>query len=205
MTIYTKHEWVGSPSVYFRCQGEDKKELPDIKHTNVEYNFTGLESFQPLTALEGKRCKRCGFFEADKLKPDDVYEEWELCPLNFSPPPAPLHVRYAPRQFNATFRCPECNAADESRPPPSPSIDDLGVEGSAAQRGGDGGGLSTWVIVVIAVCSALVIALVVLGVVRWRQAERWPFRRSKYEDSARFMQLFDEEDDELAELGNNQL
>ncbi|RWR76873.1 putative transmembrane protein [Cinnamomum micranthum f. kanehirae] len=70
--IFNKHEPIfGEPSVYFRCQGENKTMLPDVKKTHLLYTFRGAESWQPLTELPGNKCKRCGLYEEDHLTPDD--------------------------------------------------------------------------------------------------------------------------------------
>lgn len=66
-----------------------------------------LISFQPLTELLDKKCKRCGFYEADTFKPDDIFDEWELCPDDFEAPNG-KYIRLTQEEFNATFLCPEC-------------------------------------------------------------------------------------------------
>ena len=65
--------------------------------------------FQPLTEFKSKKCKRCGFYEEDSIKSDDVFEEWELCPSDFTAPDGE-YVRYNKKEFNATFLCLECTA-----------------------------------------------------------------------------------------------
>jgi len=62
---------------------------------------------QPLTDFPSKRCKRCGFYEEDNLSSDDIFEEWEFCPSDFSIPDG-KYVRIKDKEFNATFLCPEC-------------------------------------------------------------------------------------------------
>lgn len=45
--IYRTHEWFkAKPTVYFRCNGENKTVLPDVKEANVSYTFKGQESWQ---------------------------------------------------------------------------------------------------------------------------------------------------------------
>ncbi|WVZ05023.1 hypothetical protein V8G54_018369 [Vigna mungo] len=47
MEIFTTHEWLKTtPAVYFRCKGDNKTNLPDVKKTNVSYTFKGEESWQ---------------------------------------------------------------------------------------------------------------------------------------------------------------
>ncbi|CAM8966382.1 unnamed protein product [Rhodiola kirilowii] len=106
--IFTTHEWLKSePTVYFKCGGENKTILPDIKAKNTLYAFKGEESWQPLTNFTNTKCKRCGFFEQDLLEKDDVFEEWEFCPSDFYNPDK-KYVRFKDKEFNATFSCPEC-------------------------------------------------------------------------------------------------
>lgn len=62
---------------------------------------------QPLTDFTGKKCKRCGFYEEDSILSDDVFDEWELCPSDFSAPDG-TYIRFKQKEFNATFLCPEC-------------------------------------------------------------------------------------------------
>lgn len=47
LQIFNNHEPLSrEPSVYFRCQGENKTMLPDVKKTNLLYTFKGAESWQ---------------------------------------------------------------------------------------------------------------------------------------------------------------
>lgn len=62
---------------------------------------------QPLTDFTSKKCKRCGFYEEDRFKSDDIFEEWEFCPSDFSIPDG-KYIRIKDKEFNATFLCPEC-------------------------------------------------------------------------------------------------
>ncbi|XP_076889394.1 uncharacterized protein LOC143540135 [Bidens hawaiensis] len=76
LEIYTTHEILAStPKVYFKCNGENKTVLPDVKKKNNLYTFKGEESFQPLTSFESTKCKRCGFYEEDRFTSDDVFDE----------------------------------------------------------------------------------------------------------------------------------
>nr|CAB3501193.1 unnamed protein product [Digitaria exilis] len=106
--IFTTHEWFGKPTVYFRCNGENKTYLPDVKEAHVLYNFKGEESWQPLTELPEKKCKRCGLYEEDAFKPADVFDEWEMCSSDFKDG---KYTRFKEDQFNATFLCPNCTAS----------------------------------------------------------------------------------------------
>lgn len=44
--IFTTHEWFGKPTVVFRCNGENKTDLPDVKEAHTLYTFKGEESWQ---------------------------------------------------------------------------------------------------------------------------------------------------------------
>lgn len=63
--------------------------------------------FQPLTELTNRKCKRCGFYEKDRIDSDDVFDEWELCPSDFTEPDG-KYIRVKEKEFNATFSCPKC-------------------------------------------------------------------------------------------------
>lgn len=66
-------------------------------------------TWQPLTELEPPKCKSCGLYEADTFTEDDVFVEWELCPLDFKPAPD-SRLRFEKEgEFNATFYCLNCN------------------------------------------------------------------------------------------------
>ncbi|XP_020571667.1 uncharacterized protein LOC110018644 isoform X2 [Phalaenopsis equestris] len=94
-----------SKVIYFHCQGENKIILPDVKEKNFVYKFKGIESWQPIAGFPDKKCKRCGLYELDRLKSDDVFDEWELCPDEFL---EGNYVHYKQKEFNATFACTEC-------------------------------------------------------------------------------------------------
>ncbi|KVI00012.1 hypothetical protein Ccrd_021759 [Cynara cardunculus var. scolymus] len=103
LEIYKNHEWLGSkPKVYFQCSGEKKAALPDVKKTYTVYKFKGEESFQPLTEFSSKKCKRCGFYEEEHIKFDDVFDEWEFCPSDFAASDG-RYIRTVDKEFNATF------------------------------------------------------------------------------------------------------
>ncbi|XP_038697640.1 uncharacterized protein LOC119995260 isoform X2 [Tripterygium wilfordii] len=108
IVIFKTHEWLNAkPKVYFQCKGENKTELPDVKKVHVLYSFKGEESWQPLTELPDKKCKRCGFYEKDTIKSDDVFEQWEFCPSDFKAPHG-KYARFKEKEFNATFSCVQC-------------------------------------------------------------------------------------------------
>jgi hypothetical protein len=64
---------------------------------------------QPIVTLVGKKCKRCGLYEKDAVKSDDTFDQWELCPLDFSPSPEGLYSRLKEKEFNLTLSCPNCS------------------------------------------------------------------------------------------------
>lgn len=67
-----------------------------------------MQFWQPLTELPEKKCKRCGLYEEDAFKPDDVFDEWEMCSSDFK---GGKYNRFKEGQFNATFLCPNCTAS----------------------------------------------------------------------------------------------
>jgi hypothetical protein len=116
LTIFDTHEWFENPTVYFRCQHESKVYLPDVVHKDEDYKFVGQESWQPLTTLYGEKCKRCGLYEEDFIKADDVFYEGELCPSDFKASPEGRFVLFKEKQLNASFLCPDCGAVSGNQP-----------------------------------------------------------------------------------------
>ncbi|KAL2514425.1 hypothetical protein Fot_28396 [Forsythia ovata] len=179
--IYKTHDWLPSkPTVYFLCKGENKTFLPDVKEKHVLYTFKGEESWQPLTELQDKKCKRCGFYEEDTLK-DDVFDEWEFCASDFTKPDG-NYIHLKDKELNATFLCPECvpfgNASHHS---------------STSQN--SSGGMHWALIVVIStVVSTVLIAGLVTAFKYWQ-------KRKRQQEQARFLKLFEEDDDIEDELG----
>ncbi|CAJ1895923.1 unnamed protein product [Sphenostylis stenocarpa] len=183
--IFTTHEWLKvTPAVYFRCKGDKKSELPDVKKTNVSYTFKGEESWQPLTIFDGKKCKRCGFYEEDKILYDDVFDEWELCPSDFTAP-AGRYIHFKEKEFNATFLCPGClpiSGVSVSAPP-------------AENHEHSKKGMPIAVIILLTILVLAILALAMMGVFKYWQ------KRKREQDQARFMKLFEEGDDIEDELG----
>lgn len=87
-----------------------------------------LVLIQPLTDLESRKCKRCGFYEKDSIKSDDVYDEWELCPSEFK---HGKFKRFKEKEFLATFLCPECTSDPESK---SLTLSEVGLFFSGVSR-----------------------------------------------------------------------
>eukprot|EP00246_Nothoceros_aenigmaticus_P001497 TRINITY_DN12003_c0_g1_i1.p1 TRINITY_DN12003_c0_g1~~TRINITY_DN12003_c0_g1_i1.p1 ORF type:complete len:254 (-),score=41.40 TRINITY_DN12003_c0_g1_i1:698-1459(-) len=183
--LATTHEWLGKPTVYFACQGEEKVYLPDVRQKHVVYNFTGLESFQPLTSLIGLKCKRCGFYEEDQWKRDDVFYEWELCPSSFKAAPENRFSSSQEKELDISLLCPGCHpeAAVSSEPP--------AVETASAKEAGR---RSTPLIAGLVVLALVVLVGVSAGYLLFRKKQR-------EEQHRRFIQLFDDDDDLDEELG----
>lgn len=72
--------------------------------------------FQPLTELNGTKCKRCGIFEDDTFK-YDTFDEWELCPSDFTAEGRYTHIK--DKEFNATFLCRGCSQVGAGELTPS--------------------------------------------------------------------------------------
>ncbi|CAK8543773.1 unnamed protein product [Lathyrus sativus] len=181
--IFTTHEWLrATPTVYFRCTGDNKTVLPDVKKKHVLYAFKGEESWQPITEFIGRKCKRCGFYEKDSILKDHEFDEWELCPSDFSAP-AGNYVHFKEKEFNASFLCPECLLFSNNVTMSAP-------EGDHKEKGKNIG-----VIILVAVLVSAVLIAGALGAYKYWQ------KRKREQDQARFLKLFDEGDDIEDELG----
>ncbi|KAL5218577.1 hypothetical protein ABZP36_019261 [Zizania latifolia] len=178
--IFTTHEWFPSkPTVYFHCNGEDKVYLPDVKEANSIYTFKGEESWQPLTELPEKKCKRCGLYEENIFK-HDMYDEWELCSSDFK---AGKYTHFKQGQFNATFLCPNSTAsAGDSANHHS----DSEVETKKT---------SVTVIIVVCVLASVIVSIALFGAYKYWQ------KKKRERDQARFLKLFEDGDDVEDELG----
>ncbi|XP_050382687.1 uncharacterized protein LOC126799515 [Argentina anserina] len=180
--IYNTHELLKQPTVYFKCQHDQNKTvLPDVKDKKVLYKFNGQESWQPLTELNDKKCKRCGFYEEDAIKSDDVFEEWELCPSDFGGHDGKFR-RVTKDEFNATFLCPKCDT--------SGSKSNSKSHGESKGNGIPIALVLLIVLVVLAVCMTGVVA----GYKHWQKKKR-------QQEQARFLKLFEDGDDIEDELG----
>ncbi|CAL0310439.1 unnamed protein product [Lupinus luteus] len=186
MEIFTTHEWLKvTPTVYFKCNEENKTILPDVKKKDTFYSFKGEESWQPLTNFSSKKCKRCGLYEEDRLLSDDVFDEWEFCPSDFTATDG-KYVRVKEKQFNATFMCSECLSLAGG------STSTSGI-GTAAHANNDH---RKGVLIAVAVLlSVLVSAIVIVGAFKYWQ------KKKREQDQARFLKLFEDEDDIEDELG----
>lgn len=60
-----------------------------------------------MTELIEQKCKRCGLYEKDSIKSDDVFDEWELCPDDFLAPDG-KYLRVKEKEFNLTLSCRQC-------------------------------------------------------------------------------------------------
>ncbi|TKV96764.1 hypothetical protein SEVIR_9G450900v4 [Setaria viridis] len=178
--IFTTHEWFGKPTVYFRCNGENKTNLPDVKEAHMLYAFKGEESWQPLAELPEKKCKRCGLYEEDAFKPADVFDEWEMCSSDFKDG---KYTRFKENQFNATFLCPNCTASAGDHGNGEHSSE---VETNKA---------SVPVIIVVSVLASVLVIIALFGGYKYWQ------KKKRERDHARFLKLFEEGDDLEDELG----
>ncbi|XP_072960548.1 uncharacterized protein [Typha angustifolia] len=178
--LFNTHEWLPSkPTIYFHCKGENKTILPDVKETNLLYVFKGEESWQPLTELPDKKCKRCGFYEKDILN-DDVYDEWELCSDEFV---GGESIHFKDNEFNATFICAECAASSGS------------THSSISDTKNDGKKSNVVLLIIICLLASVLTALGGVAVYRYWQ------KRKREQDQMRFLKLFEEGDDIEDELG----
>ncbi|OWM64590.1 hypothetical protein CDL15_Pgr020557 [Punica granatum] len=185
VSIFKTHEWFkAKPTVYFQCKGENKTVLPDVKEAHVIYEFKGQESWQPLTNFSSEKCKRCGFYEEDTVNSDDVFEEWEFCPSDFSGSDG-RYTRINDKEFNATFHCPECVhlSADSNSAP-------------AAHK--EKKGMHAALIIAITVIVFIIFILVLVA------AYKYWLKKKREQEQARFLKLFEDGDDieDELELGN---
>ncbi|CAA2984651.1 uncharacterized protein LOC111404105 isoform X1 [Olea europaea var. sylvestris] len=180
--IYKTHDWLPSkPTVYFLCKGENKTILPDVKEKLLLYTFKGEESWQPLTELQDKKCKRCGFYEEDIIKSDDVFDEWEFCASDFMKSDG-KYIHLKDKEINATFLCPEC-------------VPFGNASGHSSTSNNSSGGMHWALIVLIsAVVSTVFIAGLVTAFKFWQ-------KRKRQQEQARFLKLFEEGDDIEDEFG----
>ncbi|KAK4772864.1 hypothetical protein SAY87_027883 [Trapa incisa] len=182
LSIFKTHEWFKlNPTIYFQCKGENKTVLPDVKKAHVIYTFKGQESWQPLTNFSGEKCKRCGFYEQDTVKTDDVLDEWELCPSDFSKSDG-RYTRNNDKEFNATFTCSECvhhSADSNSAPTTHKEKKDMHVA-------------------FIILISVLVSTVFIFGLIA---AYKYWLKKKREQEQARFLKLFEDDDDIEDELG----
>ncbi|XVE76285.1 hypothetical protein DITRI_Ditri12bG0159800 [Diplodiscus trichospermus] len=181
--IFNTHELIGKPTVYFVCKGEkeNRTELPDVTKTGIVYSFKGEESWQPLIELESKKCKRCGFYEKDTIKSDDVFHEWEFCASDFKTPDG-KYVLFKEKELNVTFRCPECTSLPAA-------------SNTAPEKHDDRNGMHVAVVILISVLVSAVTIIALVGAYKFWQ------KKKRQQDQARFLKLFEEGDDIEDELG----
>ncbi|CAM6022917.1 unnamed protein product [Sphagnum balticum] len=160
---------------------KERRYLPDVKDMDRLYKFVGQESWQLLTTLVGTKCKQCGLYEKDTFKSDDIFDEWELCPFNFTLDPEGHYVHLKDKEFNMTLSCPQCNLThpqDEVSRPDDPS---------------SGKQISKYWILVVVIVVVGVLGLAGHALVAYCL---WHHKQRK-EEQARFVQLF--KDDEFLE------
>lgn len=192
--LYKTHDWFKrKPTVYFHCKGESKTILPDIKERNVLYRFKGEESWQPLTELTSKKCKRCGIYQKDFVGRDDTFDEWELCPEDFIDAGG-NYTHFKAKEFNATFSCPECIPLVVGWPPPPvvlpppPAVlpEPINIKEKKYPY--------ILVILISVAASTVLIVAMIVGFKHWQ-------KRKRQQEQARFLKLFEESDEVEDELG----
>ncbi|KAJ3682783.1 hypothetical protein LUZ60_013010 [Juncus effusus] len=177
--IFNTHEWFPSkPTVYFSCKGENKTILPDVKQSDVLYTFKGKESWQPLVELPEQKCKRCGIYEMDTYKSDDVFDEWEMCSDDFI---NGKYEHFKQGEFNATFLCPDCVGSGSA------------VHNSTAvpqhEEGKSENNSKMIIIVIFSVLGSILVIFVSVF------AYKYWLRRKREQDQLRFLKLFEEGDE----------
>ncbi|KAB2098326.1 hypothetical protein ES319_A01G230800v1 [Gossypium barbadense] len=182
--IYNTHDWITKPTVYFVCKGENMTVLPDVTKANTVYTFKGEESWQPLTELKSKKCKRCGFYEEDTFKSDDVFDEWEFCASDFKA--NGKYILFKEKELNVTFTCEECASLP------------AGTFNTDTKNDNKGNKLRVGIIVLIVLVA---LTVTIFGLM---MAYKYWQKRKRQQDQARFLKLFEEGDDleDELELGN---
>ncbi|KAL8138258.1 hypothetical protein V2J09_004259 [Rumex salicifolius] len=179
--IYNTHQWVPrNPEIYFQCLDENKTLLPDVQEADVPYSFKGEESWQPLTELLTKKCKRCGLYQVLFMS-DYTYEEWELCSSDFAAPDG-KYTRFKEEEFSALFECKGCLSLVKD----SPNTEELDT------RGGKKHFIASMLITI-----ASIVAVVVVSVAAFKYWQK----KKRQQEQARFLKLFEEDDDMDDELG----
>ncbi|XP_004497434.1 uncharacterized protein [Cicer arietinum] len=175
--IFQKHMWLKTTStVYFLCKGENKAVFEDVKRPRVSYAFNGQQSWQLLSNFLSTKCKWCGLYEENSITSDDVLDEWEFCPSDFTAPDGE-YTKFKENQFNATFLCRDCLSL-------------VGVSSSSGERRKH--------IAVVVFLGALASIILILGVV---PAYNFWLKKRKEEDQVRFLKLLEEGDENEDELG----
>ncbi|TYH89498.1 hypothetical protein ES332_D01G265200v1 [Gossypium tomentosum] len=210
--IYNTHEWITEPTVYFVCKGENMTVLPDVTKADTVYTFKGEESWQkgqnailllvqgppwdfyryieiqetnePLIELKSKKCKRCGFYEKDTFKSDDVFDEWEFCASDFKA--NGKYILFKEKELNVTFNCEECTSLPAGTFNTDTNNDNKGNELRVAI-----------IVLIVLVASTVTIFGLMMAYKYWQ-------KRKRQQDQARFLKLFEEGDDleDELELGN---
>ncbi|XP_019157058.1 PREDICTED: uncharacterized protein LOC109153645 isoform X1 [Ipomoea nil] len=181
--IYNTHEFLGlQPTIFFQCNGENRTTLPDVKEKGVLYRFKGEESWQPLSELHMKKCKRCGLYEEGTIMLHGIFDEWEFCASGFSSVDG-KYIHFKEKEFNATFLCPECV--------PVGAPDDSSLQNEKTKN-----------MALVVGITALVSVVLVLGVVALYKF--WQ-RRKRQQEQARFMRLFEADNEIEDALGNGPL
>ncbi|ESQ40178.1 hypothetical protein EUTSA_v10016063mg [Eutrema salsugineum] len=137
-----------------------------------------------MTEISGEKCKRCGIYEQGSLVSAKEFDEWELCPSDFSA--SQIYMHFKEKEMNATFVCHGCAKLE--------SVSAEAKTSSSSKEEGDNGSTVAIAIVAGVLCAALV---VVGGVFVFRHSKRMKLQR----DQARFMKLFEESDETEDELG----
>ncbi|KAH6798770.1 valine-tRNA ligase [Perilla frutescens var. frutescens] len=185
--IFKTHEWIPTkPTVFFQCKAENEIVLPDVKEKHVMYSFKGEESWQPLVELQDIKCKRCGLYEKDAIKSDDVFAEWELCASDFTRSDG-KYVHFKEKEFNATFLCRECVVLAKA----SSAASSAAADNSSNAKEEDSNKTLPWpiILVISGVALGLFIGGLVAGCTWWQ-------RRKRQQQQARFLKLFEDEDGE---------
>ncbi|RAL48834.1 hypothetical protein DM860_001154 [Cuscuta australis] len=114
------------------------------------------------------------------MKPRDVFDEWEFCASDFSSTDG-KYIHFKDKELNATFLCPEC--AHPVGPPQH--------SGPSNEKA-----MTHWAFIVV--IGATVSVVFALGMVT--SYKLWQ-KRKRQQEQARFIRLFEGDDDVDDEFG----
>eukprot|EP01018_Ginkgo_biloba_P019859 Gb_28339 [translate_table: standard] len=167
---------------------QTSEKIGSISGESTDYTMALVK---PLATLLDRKCKRCGLYEEDALTSDDTFDEWELCPDEFSPPPEGRYKRFKEKEFNATFLCSQCNVSESGTAAKPTTTDPINPNSAASAKRNFNSRLG---IVILCASFVVLVAIVIVLYKLWEKKKR-------EEQQARFLKLFEEDDDLEVELG----
>ncbi|OMP03617.1 hypothetical protein COLO4_10313 [Corchorus olitorius] len=144
-------------------------------------SYASSPVLMPLTQLESKKCKRCGFYEKDTIKADDIFAEWEFCSSDFKAPSG-KYTLFKDKELNVTFHCPDCTSLPAA-------------SNTATEKHDDDNRLHVAIVILISVAISTVTIIALVAAYKYWQ------KKKRQQEQARFLKLFEDGDDIEDELG----